>query len=136
MAQKIRLNIITPQKQIEQPDLISVSIPGQEGDLGIYENHSALMSTIRPGIIVADKGEEKYFRLFVKNGFVEVDEDVVTVIADFVESIEDIDIKRAEDAQKRAQERLSKKGPDIDIKRATDALSRADLRLKLALLDQ
>lgn len=136
MAQKITLNIITPQKQIEQTELLTVSVPGQEGDLGIYENHSALMSTIRPGIIEADKGDEKIFRLFIKNGFVEVDQDIVTVVADFVETTEDIDVKRAEDAQKRAKERLAKRGVDIDIKRANDALERSELRLKLALLDQ
>lgn len=126
----IKVTVTTPKGiVISDKELVSINIPGQEGDIGIYDDHSPLISTLRPGIIYMRVSSEITEKYFVKKGIVEVENNKVNLITDFIESQDKIDADRAEKAMKRASDRLAKKPEGTDIKRAYDALKRAEYRL-------
>lgn len=130
MSNKIKVTVTTPKGLvIDSKEIISINVPGQEGDIGIYDDHSPLISTLRAGIIdmkISDDQNELYF---VKKGIVEIQDNNVDLIVDFIESKAQIDLDRAEKAKKRAEERLSKKAAGTDLKKAHDSLNRAEARL-------
>ena len=127
----IRLEITTAERQVFADDVSSIIVPGIEGELGILPHHAPLMTMIMPGEMAVRKGAEDTF-LAVTGGFLEVRPDKVIVLADACERCEEIDLSRAEDARRRAQERLASKGPDIDQSRAEAALARSLVRIKVA----
>jgi F-type H+-transporting ATPase subunit epsilon len=108
-----------------------VVVPGVAGEMGILPNHAPLLSTLRFGILkVRSKGEEQVFT--VAGGVVEVQPDLITVLADSAENVGEIDIARAEEARKRAED-LLKDGPPADADaylRLEAALRRSNLRLE------
>lgn len=127
----IRLEIITAENQIFADDVNAVIAPGIEGVLGILPHHAPLMTMLLPGELVIKKGnEESYF--CVTGGFLEVRPDKVIILADASERSEEIDIERAEEAKKRAEERLKVSAPNIDNARAEAALRRSLARIKVA----
>jgi len=108
-----------------------VVVPGVAGEMGILPNHAPLLSTLKFGILkVRSKGEEELFT--VAGGVVEVQPDLITVLADSAENVGEIDIARAEEARKRAED-LLKDGPPADADaylRLEAALRRSNLRLE------
>ena len=108
-----------------------VILPGEMGEMGILPNHAPLLSTLKYGILrVRVKGEEKDFT--VAGGVIEVQPDLVTVLADAAENVVEIDVARAEAAKRRIEEML-KEGPpaDMDAYLAMEAaLKRSNLRLE------
>jgi len=108
-----------------------VVLPGVEGEMGILPNHAPLLSTLKFGILtVRYQGKEEHFT--VAGGVVEVQPDIVTVLADAAENVAEIDVERARAAQERVQEIL-KEGPppDTDSYLAMEAaLRRSNLRLE------
>ena len=127
----IRLEIITAESQVFSDDVSAVIAPGVEGVLGILPHHAPLMTMLLPGELIIKKGgEENYF--CVTGGFLEVRPDKVIILADASEYCEEIDIARAEEAKRRAEERLKSKAPDIDHAKAEAALRRSLARLKVA----
>ena len=128
---KIKLEIITAERQIFADDVNIVIAPGVEGILGILPHHAPLMTMLQPGeLIIKRDGEETY--LTVTGGFLEVRPDKVIILADAAERSDEIDISRAEEAKKRAEERLKSQVVDIDRGRAEAALRRSLIRLKVA----
>ena len=124
----IRLDIVTVERVVFSDDVEVVVAPGVEGQLGILPHHTPLMTTLQPGELRVRKGGEEFF-LAISGGFLEVRPDRIIVLADSAERAEEIDIARAEEAKRRAQERLSQRAPDLDIGRAEAALHRAMARL-------
>jgi F-type H+-transporting ATPase subunit epsilon len=108
-----------------------VVVPGVAGEMGILPNHAPLLSTLKFGILkVRSKGEEELFT--VAGGVVEVQPDLITVLADSAENVGEIDVARAEEARKRAED-LLKEGPPADTDtylRLEAALRRSNLRLE------
>ena len=99
---------------------------------GVLANHAPLISTLAVGVLHARDHEGKEHRLATGEGFVEVLSNEMKVLCDFADFDNEIDVKRAEEAKKRAEERLShRKDGDIDVERAELALKRALVRLKL-----
>ena len=130
MADKtLKLEVITPEQIALQDVSTSVIVPAVDCELGIWPNHAALLAGLKPGVITykTAKGTEK---LVVAGGFIEVSNNVISIIAPAAEKSTDIDFARAEAAKKRAEERLAKK-EDIDIARAQAALARANARLSV-----
>ena len=126
----IRLDIITAERVVFSEDVDIVVAPGVEGQLGILPHHAPLMTTLQEGELRVRKGGEEFF-LAVSGGFLEVRPDRVIVLADAAERAEEIDLARAEEAKRRAQERLARHTPEIDIARAEVALRRSLARLKV-----
>lgn len=127
----IKLEIITAERQVFSDDVNAVIAPGIEGVLGILPHHAPLMTMLVPGELTIKKGNEEIY-FCVTGGFLEVRPDKVLILADASERCEEIDIMRAEEAKKRAEERLKSKADNIDYARAEAALKRALARLKVA----
>jgi len=115
---------------IFEGDADIVVLPGTAGEMGILPNHAPLLSTLGYGVIkVRYQDEEEVFT--VAGGVVEVQPDIVTVLADRAENVREIDVARAEAAMERAKEYLAE-GPPLDTdvyQRMEAALRRSQLRL-------
>ena len=125
------LTIVTPEKIFYEDEVISLIAPGSEGYLGVLTDHAPLITALAPGkLTVKDqKNQELIFAL--GGGFLEVLKNKVTVLAQSIEFIKDINIERARRALERATQRLRSKEKEIDIPRAMAALRRAENRLYL-----
>jgi F-type H+-transporting ATPase subunit epsilon len=129
----IRCEIVSQDRLVFEGDVDIVVLPGEAGEMGILPNHAPLLSTLRLGFLkVRVRGEEQVFA--VAGGVVEVQPDIVTVLADAAENVEEIDVARAEAARRRAEEFL-KAGPPPDTDaflKMEAALKRSNLRLEAA----
>ena len=104
----IKLEIVTPEAKIYSEDVDMVTLPGVEGEMGIYPMHIPLMTQVAAGEVAARKGGQDYF-LAVGDGFVEVTGDRVAILTDMAIRAENIDEAKAEEARKRAEARLNEK---------------------------
>ena len=130
MADKtLKLDVITPEHVALQDESDSVVVPAVDGDLGIWPNHAPLLAGLKPGVVTY-KTASGMAKLVVSGGFIEVANNVITIIAPAAEKSSEIDFARAEAAKKRALERLAHK-EGIDIARAQAALARANARLSV-----
>lgn len=131
MADTFQFEIVTPEKLVVRDVAEEMQIPGKNGYLGILPGHAPLISELGVGEISYRVGGYTH-RLAVAWGFAEVLPDKVTILAETAERAEEIDVKRAEDAKRRAEDRLKSGNPEIDFDRAQVALERADTRLEVA----
>ena len=126
----IRVEIVSQDRMVYQGDADIVVVPGEMGEMGILPNHAPLLSNLKYGFLrVRYQGSEEVFT--VAGGIVEVQPEIVTVLADAAENVAEIDSARAEAARRRAEEFL-KAGPppDTDAYLAMEAaLRRSNLRL-------
>lgn len=128
----IRLEVVTPERSVFSDDVDIVVAPGIEGELGILPKHAPLMTALRTGELRARKGSEE-FSLCVAGGFLEVRPDRVIVLADTCERAEEINLARAEEARKRAEQHMAEKyEPGFDAAESEAALHRAMARLAIA----
>lgn len=128
---KIKFEIVTAERDVYTDDVDVVIAPGIEGQLGILPNHAPLLTMLQPGELVVRKGSEET-AIFVTGGFLEVMQNRVTVLADVAERAEEIDIEKAEEAKRRAEERLRLRPTEMDLTAAEAALRRALIRIKVA----
>ena len=131
MADKINLEVITPEKLALREVVDEVVVPGLGGELGILPDHTPLISQLQTGVLTYRQGTEKKV-MHVSGGFVEVLPDRVSVMSDVAERPEEIDYQRAQRARERAEKRLASNNPDIDFRRAELKLQRAMIRLQVA----
>jgi F-type H+-transporting ATPase subunit epsilon len=129
----LHIEVVTAEREIYNGEADMVVARGTEGTLGILPEHAALLTTLAIGEMRIKLGgaEEP---LFVAGGFLEVRDNVVTVLADTAEHAEEIDEARAEEARRRAQERLEQAISDVDRAEMLGALERAISRIKVAEL--
>lgn len=127
----IKLDIVTAEQLVFSDDVDIVVAPGIDGELAVLPHHAPLMTMLQPGELRVRKGGEETF-MAITGGFLEVRPDRVTILADAAERAEDIDAARAEEAKRRAEERLSGKISEADMARAEAALRRSLLRLRVA----
>ncbi len=104
----LKLEIVTPEAKIYSEDVDSVTLPGVEGELGIFPMHIPLMTQVAAGEVCARKGGQDHF-LAVGEGFVEVTGERVAILTDMAIKADDIDEAKAEEARKRAEARLQEK---------------------------
>ena len=126
----MRLDVVTAERPVFSDDVDGVVAPGIDGQLGILPHHAPLMTMLQPGELLVRKGEEE-FCIAVTGGFLEVRPDRVVILADAAERAEDIDVRRAEEAMKRAQERIRERPTGLDAARAEAALRRALTRMEV-----
>ena len=127
----LRLEIITAERQVLADDIDILVAPGIEGELGILPHHAPLMTMLQPGeLLIRKDGEETY--MVVTGGFLEVRPDKVIVLADACERAEEIDVARAEEAKRRAEERLKTRPLDMETASIEAALRRSLTRLRVA----
>ena len=130
----IRVEIVSQDRMVFEGDADLVIAPAVGGQIGILPNHAPLLSTLNFGILkVRRQGEEEHF-FTIAGGVIEVQPDLITVLADAAEAVEEIDVTRAAEAKKRAEEYLAKgPPPDTDSYLAMEtSLRRSNLRLEAA----
>ena len=127
---KLRLEIVTPEAKTYSEEVDMVTLPGSEGEMGIYPNHVPLMTQIVPGEVLARKDNENYF-LAVGEGFVEITGDRVAIMTDMAIKAENIDEAKAEEARRRAEARLSEKLGDEEAAMVNAALAHSLAQLKV-----
>lgn len=125
------VEIVTPNRILLQAQADELNLPGELGYLGILPGHTAFLTTLGQGELMYRRGEQRRY-LSIFWGYMEVNEDKVTVLAELAELATEIDRARAEAARGRAQERLRRFDDDtIDSERARTALMRALIRLQV-----
>jgi F-type H+-transporting ATPase subunit epsilon len=132
VADRLTLEIANPTRLVVAETVDEIVIPGSEGYFGVLPGHAAFLTTLGIGELIYRVGRDEH-HLVVANGFAEVRNDKVIVLADTAERPEEIDRARAERAKERAERRLSgRSDEDVDYTRALAALARALARLQAA----
>jgi len=132
MAGTFLLEVATPERLLLTEQVSEAQVPGAEGMMGILPEHAPLISALGVGeLSYAVGGVTRW--MAIHGGLVEVLPDHVRVLADRAEFADEIDVKRAEESLKRANERLLNPKADLDTARALNALKRAEARLGCAV---
>jgi F-type H+-transporting ATPase subunit epsilon len=127
---ELSIEIVTPDGITFAGDVTSCTAPGENGKFQILDGHAPFLSILRIGEIkIRMKDGEK--RLATSGGFLEVKDNMISVIVESAEFAGDIDVSRAKEAEKRARERLHHRG-DVDLAKAELSYLRALNRLKVA----
>ncbi len=137
---RIQLRIVTPDRTVVDTPVEAVGAMGTEGAFTALPGHLPFLTDLQPGLLWY-QAEGRIRDLAVSGGFIEIQPDHASVLADSAEYLEEIDVERAERALKKAEERLAKARTDAqsaangdlkDITEASASLNRAATRLKLA----
>lgn len=129
-----RLSIVTPEKTFYDAEISSLVVPGTEGYLGILSHHAPLITALKPGRIEFRDADDKVKLAAVSGGFLEVSNNVATLLADAAEFADDIDIERAQASYDREKARLVSAGADetdIDLPSVRAAIDRAANRIRV-----
>ncbi|MGB0910376.1 MAG: F0F1 ATP synthase subunit epsilon [Nitrospirales bacterium] len=130
-AGKILLEVVTPDHRLLSQEVDYVSAPGSEGDFGVLPGHCHFLTTLRIGELQYRIGEKTEF-MSVLWGFAEVTPKKVTILAEIAEKAEDINVERAEEAVRDAEQKLERGGLPSEVKEAQISLEKARLRQKIA----
>ncbi|CAM3061765.1 F0F1 ATP synthase subunit epsilon [Vibrio rarus] len=126
-----QLNIVSAEGTLFSGPAHALAVSGADGELGIRPGHSPLLSKIKPGVTVFVTGEKQQEQvLYVSGGLVEVQPDVVTVLADTALHGKDIDRARAEEAKRAALENINKGETDANFAQAQLELAKAIAQLR------
>jgi len=131
LAEKIELEIVTPEQLLFSGEVDEVVVPGSQGYLGILPGHAPLLSELQIGVI-SYRQESQEYRVFCSWGFVEVLPDRVSILAEAAESPDQINVEKARAHQIRAEQLLRSDDPDTDYAQALLDLREAETRLDLA----
>ena len=128
----LQLDVITPERRLLSEQVDAATVPGLNGELGILPGHTPLISQLKTGVLSYTRGGETR-RLLVSGGFVEVNDDRVSVLADFAEFPEEVDAARARTERDEAERQLAGfTGAPEELAEVREQLERASARLQLA----
>ena len=130
MAATLQLEIVTPEAKVFSEAVEMVSLTGIDGDMGIYPEHMPIMTQLVAGEIVARKSGQDIF-LAVGDGFVQITGQRVAILTDMAIRADDIDEAKAEEAQRKAEGRLSQKLSDEEAALVRAAVVHATTQLKV-----
>ena len=131
MANKVLLEVVTPEKLLLSQQVDMVIAPGSEGEFGVLAGHCHFLSTLRIGEL-RYQTEDVWHYMSVLWGFAEVTPTKVTILAEIAEKAEDINVERAQAAVEKAEQRLQVGGLPSELKEAQISLEKARLRKKIA----
>lgn len=124
MADKIKLEIITPEGVTYSDDVDMVTLPGIEGEMGIYPQHVPLMTQVKTGEVSALKGNQEIL-LAIGDGFVEVTAERVAIMTDMAFKADDLDSAQMEEARQRAAARMQERMSSEEIATANAAIMKS-----------
>jgi len=130
MANTLKLEIVTPTATVYSEDVELVTLPGVEGQMGVYPQHVRLMTQLVPGELMVQKGGRDEF-LAVGEGVVEITNDRISIVTDMAVNAEKIDEAKAEDARQRAEARLREKLSSQEVASVNAALARSVAQLSV-----
>lgn len=125
----VRVLVATAEREVYRGDAEKLVAPGAAGELGILPKHAPLLSQLKPGELRITNGEN-VDEVFISGGFMEVQPDMITVLADSAERASDMDEAAALAAQRKAEELLESQKGDVDL-----AMAEAELSIMAARLD-
>lgn len=132
MAETLRLEMVTPYKMVLAEDVEEVTAPGALGEFGVLPGHTPLLTTLKIGELTYRKGNE-VFHVAVNWGYVEVENDKVTVLVETAEIADQIDLDRARTALDRAENAIKAlTQDDKDFVQMEAAIERAMIRIQVA----
>ena len=132
MAEKIQLEVVTPERRVLAEPVDMVTVPGLGGELGILPGHTPLISQLQTGVLTYVQ-EGKSYPLHVSGGFVEVRDDHVSVLADIAELPDEIDASRAKLSRDKLEKQLNAwTGSEEELEATKTKLDRSLVRLQLA----
>ncbi len=126
----IKLDIVTPERKVYSQEVQMVIARAVTGQLGILPNHAPLLANLEPGLMRVKINESDEEQIAISGGFLEVADNIITVLARTAELPAEIDVSRAQSARRRAEERLQESQDKVDYARAKAALDRAMARLQ------
>ena len=126
----LKLEIVTPDAVVYSEDVEMVTLPGIEGQMGIYPQHVRLMTQLVPGEIVVQKDGHDSF-LAVGEGLVEITNDRIAIVTDMAVAADKIDEAKAEEARQRAAARLRETLSSQEVASVNAALTRALAQLSV-----
>jgi F-type H+-transporting ATPase subunit epsilon len=130
MAETLKLEIVTPQAIVVSEDVEMVTLPGIDGEMGVYPQHMRLITQIVPGeIIVTKDGVDR--SLAVGEGLVDVSADRVSIVTDMAIPADRIDEAQVEEARARAAARLREKISDEEVASVNASLARSLAQLQV-----
>ena len=130
MAATFHLSVITPTRTLLDEEVTSIIVPGSEGYLGVLAHHAPLIAALAPGRLTVKTAAEQTKVYALSGGFLEVSHNKAILLADAMETLEEIDVERAKKAAERARKRMDEGGKLWDVPRASEALNRALNRVK------
>jgi len=130
---KIKFKIVTPEKAVFEQEVDQITLPIMDGEVTILPNHRSYIGALKAGEIMV-KTEGKETHLAVSGGFVEFNDNKLAVLADTAERAEEIDVKRAEEAIKRAEELKQQRSTldDLEYAKVAAAIEKENARLRVA----
>lgn len=130
MAMTVHCDIVSAEESLFSGLVEYVVAAGEEGDLGIWPHHAPLLTRLKPGPVRVKKqnGEEEVF--YVSGGFLEVQQQLVTVLADTAERAQNMDEAAAEQAREQAREALEGQKSEMEYSRAAAQLAEALAQLR------
>lgn len=132
MAQKLTLVLVTPAKQVLSEAVDEITAPGAMGQFGLLPGHTPMLTTLDVGELSYRKGNETFY-VAVNWGYVEIEEDRVTILAETAEVEDEIDLERAKAALGRAEQALAEmSAEEKEYLVMQQALARAMARIQVA----
>jgi F-type H+-transporting ATPase subunit epsilon len=132
MAEKLKLELVTPYKRLLTEEVDEITATGTLGEFGVLPGHAPFLTSMKVGEF-SYKADNKVFHLAVNWGYFEVENDTVTVLVETAERADEIDLERAKAALGRAEEKLKLLTPeDKDFRTYEAALERALIRVQVA----
>jgi F-type H+-transporting ATPase subunit epsilon len=125
----IDIEIVSAEQTVFTGKASFVSLPGENGELGILAGHTPLISKIKPGTVYIETSEDKHEYVFIAGGILEVQPNKITVLADTAIRGDDLDEAKAQEAKARAQEAIDNKNASLDIAKAQSELMVAAAQL-------
>lgn len=132
MADQLQLEVVTPERRVLSESVHSVTVPGRNGEMQLLPGHAALISELQTGVLAYNQ-DGTTFQLHVSGGFIEVNNNRVSVLAEIAERPEEIDAARARLARERTEKQLTSwNGTEEDFEKARVKLEKSLVRLQLA----
>ncbi|HVF84716.1 MAG TPA: ATP synthase F1 subunit epsilon [Abditibacteriaceae bacterium] len=135
MAGIFSLQVVTPEREVFNGEVESITLPGMESRFGVLRSHAPMIAALTAGYVEITDANGQVIRMAVGGGFFQVADNVAMILADSAETASDINVERAREAENRAQSRLNGQmdgGFQLERTRAEAALKRAQNRLRIA----
>ncbi len=128
---KFKFSLVSPEKILVDEDVKMVTVSGTEGDFGLLVDHAPILSSLKDGVIVINIDDDHKEEIFVAGGFVDMNNNICTILAEDAINIKDIDISKLQKEKEILQEKLNmiKEGEDIFVEKQ-------ELKRKLYLAEQ
>ena len=128
----LTLRIVSPAGPILEAEVASVQFPGGDGSFGILPRHAAMTSLTESGLLTGKVADGSKIERIIHDGFAQIKDNVVTVLTRSAETPAEVNLERARESAKRAQDRLQNPRPEYDLVRVQASLRRALMREKLS----